>query len=148
MYKKGRKFKSCHSDQKRRFNRTSFLLYVVSLSGHFCESLGGRLKRPHYAAKAITFQRRYINPSFSSLSHSFYYTNRATDKSVALSLLSLISEKALKTLSFPGFLFCLLRHLPIIRTQYMYHRIKYTYNLCHRQIHNCVLMNQLLFVQR
>lgn len=43
---RGRKFKSCHSDQKRRFNRTSFLLYVVSLSGHFCESLGGRLKRP------------------------------------------------------------------------------------------------------
>ena len=43
---RGRKFKSCHSDQKRRFERISFLLYVVRLSGHFCEGLGGRLKRP------------------------------------------------------------------------------------------------------
>ena len=48
---RGRKFKSCHSDQNRRFSRTSDFLYSIRLLGR----LGGSLR------KAL----------FSSLLHSF-----------------------------------------------------------------------------
>ena len=43
---RGRKFKSCHSDQLNEQRKLLVFLCFIRVFEHFCESLGRRLKRP------------------------------------------------------------------------------------------------------